>query len=244
MRVVLRGPEAESIRDEVRRHANLEIVTENPDAVICYGGDGTLLTAELEWPSIPKVPIKHSQRGIRCIAHPVAEVIARLAEGKLIPAEYMRLECVLRSEHAKEPAKTLVAMNEFSVHMARINSAVRFKLWFGDEPYNAAREILGDGFVVSTPFGSTAYFNHITRGFFHSGIGIAFKSTTEHTNHVVVEEETRVRILITRGPAILAFDNSHEYFDIRTGDELSIRRHAKPAVILTWSEMTHPSDAF
>lgn len=244
MRVVLRGPEADSIRDDVLSHPNLEIVTENPDVVICYGGDGTLLTAELEWPTVPKIPIKHSKRGIRCIAHPASDVIARLAQNSLVATEYMRLECVLRSDRAAASPKTLVAMNEFSVHMARINSAVRFKLWFDDEAYNAGREILGDGFVVSTPFGSTAYFNHITRGFFQSGIGIAFKSTTEHTNHVVVEEDTVVRILITRGPAILAFDNSHTYFDIREGDELTIRKHALPAVLLTWNEMKYPLDAF
>lgn len=244
MRVVLRGLESSSLRDDVRAHPNLEIVSEAPDVVVCYGGDGTLLAAEHEWPMVPKVPIKHSQRGIRCIAHPAPDVLRRLAEGTLVRTEYMKLDCVLRSERAESKDRTLIAMNEFSVHMARINSAVRFKLWFDDEPFDASREILGDGFVVSTPFGSTAYFKHITRGFFHSGIGIAFKSTTEHTNHVVVEEDTMIRILITRGPAILAFDNSNEYFDIVQGDELTIRRHAQPAVLLTWDEMKYPSDAF
>ncbi len=242
MRVVLRGPDAQQIRKDIERYPNLEIVSESPEVVVCYGGDGTLLSAELEWPSVPKVPIKHSLRGNRCIAHPPDEVIARVADGSLVRTEYTKLRCSVAKNDGEDLA--LTAMNEFSVHMARINAAVRFRLWIDGEPYNSGREVLGDGFVVSTPFGSTAYFNHITRGFFHHGIGIAFKSTSEHTNHIVIEEEAVVRILIARGPAILAYDNSHDYFDLDQSDELTIRKHTEPAVLLTWSEMKYPSDAF
>ena len=244
MRVVLYGADVDQIRDQVNSHPDLHIVSDSPDVVVCYGGDGTLLAAELEWPSIPKAPIKHSLRGNRCIAHPAAAVLERLACGDLVRTEYMKLQCLLRANGESGAGRTLTAMNEFSVHMARINTAVRFKFWINDEPYNDEREILGDGFVVSTPFGSTAYFNHITRGFFHSGIGIAFKSTSEHTNHMVIGENAAIRILITRGPAILAYDNSGEYFDLRAGDELAICKHPKPAVLLTWSRMKYPSDAF
>jgi len=244
VRVMLFGGKVGEIRDQVRRHPGLEMVTESPDVIVCYGGDGTLLAAENLWPSIPKVPIKQSQHGNRCIPHPPDEVLARLANGELARTEYMKLQCGFRPGAASKSAHTLTAMNEFSVHLARINSAVRFKLWLDDEPYRVEHEILGDGFVVSTPFGSTAYFNHITRGFFRSGIGIAFKSTSEHTNHMVVGENVVVRILITRGPAILAHDNSGDFFDIEGGDELVISKHPLPAVLFTWSAMKYPSDAF
>jgi NAD+ kinase len=244
MRVMLFGGEVDEIRDEASRHPGLEMITESPDVIVCYGGDGTLLAAENRWPSIPKVPIKHSLRGNRCIAHAASEVLTRLERGELVRTEYIKLQCVFKPRAASDAPQMLTAMNEFSVHLARINSAVRFSLWVDDEPYNGGREILGDGFVVSTPFGSTAYFNHITRGLFRAGIGIAFKSTSEHTNHMVVGEDVVVRILITRGPAILAYDNSRDYFDIGEGDELTIRKHTLPAVLLTWSAMKYPSDAF
>jgi NAD+ kinase len=135
-------------------------------------------------------------------------------------------------------------MNEFNVHMGRINSAVRYRLWINDEPFHGGHEIIGDGLVISTPFGSTAYFNHITRGVFHLGIGIAFKAPVEQTSHIIVPEQAQFRVAFTRGPAVLAFDNSPDYFDLGKDDELIVRKSDQPATILTWQVMTHPSDEF
>lgn len=244
MRVVLFGPQSGDLAEMAARYSNIELVDEQPDIVVCYGGDGTLLAAEQRWPLVPKVPIRHSRRGNRCIARPPEEVLERLATGRLVRTEYLKLMGILRGPAHTRPGHDLRAMNEFSVHMARINSAVRFKIWIDDESYGPDREILGDGFVISTPFGSMAYFNHITRGFFRQGIGIAFKSTSEHTNHFIVPESAVVRILITRGPALLAQDNSLEYLNILEGDELVVKRQDQPAVILTWDAMRYPSDKF
>jgi NAD+ kinase len=244
MKVLLYGAEVDEIAPELVRYADLHIVSEAPDVVVCYGGDGTLLAAERMYPGVPKVPIRHSERGHRCIARPAQEVISRLAAGWLARTEYIKLECEVASAAKPGPPHQVTAMNEINVHMGRINSAVRFKMWIDDEPYSDGDEILGDGFVISTPFGSTAYFNHITRGFFHVGIGVAFKSTSEHTNHFVVPERNTIRILVTRGPAVLTYDNSSEYLDLYQDDELKVRRHTHPAVLLTWEAMKYPSDAF
>jgi len=244
MKIQLFGADAGELRTEIGKHPSFTLVEENPDVIICYGGDGTLLSAERTWPGVPKAPIRNSRRGNRCMAHPHAEVIARLAAGTLARTEYLKIACAVRHTDRAEPAFRLTAMNEINVHMGRINSAVRFLLWLDDEPFHNGREILGDGLVVSTPFGSTAYFCHITRGVFHAGIGVAFQNTAEHVNHVVVPENVRVRVVITRGPATLAYDNSSEYFPIREGHELVLCKHAEPAVILTWQPMTHPSDEF
>jgi NAD+ kinase len=135
-------------------------------------------------------------------------------------------------------------MNEFNVHMGNINSAVRLKVWIDDEAFADGDEIIGDGVVVSTPFGSTAYFNQITRGIFYSGFGIAFKNTTELTSHLVVPDRVTIRVLITRGPAMLAYDNCPDYIKLDEGDMLAMVKHATPATILTWQPMSHPTDAF
>ena len=244
MNVLLFGAESADIRPELEKYDNLMLVHENPEVVVCYGGDGTLLAAEHEWPGVPKVPIRNSHRGKRMMGFPVADIIKRLHEDSLIRSEYMKLECSLNRAERKIPPHLIVALNEVNVHMARVNSAVRFRMWINDEPYMSGLEVLGDGFVISTPFGSTAYFNHITRGFFHQGLGVAFKSTSEHTNHVVVPELSRVRILITRGPAVLTYDNSSEYIDLYEGDELNVCRHPHSAVLLTWDALKYPSHAF
>jgi len=244
LRVALFGQQAQVLAACFAPYPNLEVVEDAPDLIVCYGGDGTLLAAELLWPNLPKVPVLNSRRGHRCIPHPPDQVIAGLAKGTLLENTYLKIECALHHHQNGGRDRLLVALNEFNVHMGRINSAVRFQLWFNDIPYAGAEEILGDGFLISTPFGSTAYFAQITRGVFNTGLGIAFKSTTQHISHVVLPEDTVVRALITRGPAILGFDSSTDYYDLDAGDEMIIRRHAVGAKIWTCEPVLRLDEPF
>ena len=250
MKILLYGADSKDIIDQVEKCSELTLVDNEPDVVVCYGGDGTLLSAELKWPGIPKVPIRNSRRGHRCIPHAPDDVIARLAQEELVKTEYIKLECAMYHHDHPEAVCFLSAMNEVNVHMAHINSAVRYKIWINDEMYTPLdrnsddHEIIGDGFVISTPFGSTAYFNHITRGVFRVGLGIAFKYTAEQANHLIVPDDSTVRVMITRGPAVLAFDNLPSYFNIQENDEIVVRKHSKPAILLTYQKMKYPSDRF
>lgn len=242
-RVLLFGGDAEVLRPEVEQYASLRVVAAEPEVVICYGGDGTLLAAELQYPGLPKVPILNSRRGHRCIPHLPHEVIAGLAEGRLIANNYTKLECVVARQGAPQE-KPLTALNEFSVHMGRINSAVRFRLFINDQPYEDGFEILGDGFLVCTPFGSTAYFCQITHGIFTTGIGIAFKATTEHVNHLVLPSSVVLRAEITRGPAVLAYDSAQDYHTLEEGDAITVRKHPQGATILTCGPVKRLDEPF
>ncbi|MCH8985813.1 MAG: NAD(+)/NADH kinase [Acidobacteria bacterium] len=238
--VTLFGAEADSLRSEFEPYDGLILVDDDPDIVVCYGGDGTLLSAEHRWPGIPKVPIRNSRRGKRMMGHPVNEVVQRLAEGALADTAFIKLRCAVAD--GGSASTSFSALNEVNVQLARSNAAVRFKIWIDDIPFEHGIEFIGDGFVVSTPFGSTAYYKQITRGVFYSGLGIAFKSTSELVNHVVVPETASVRIRITRGPAVLAYDNCEDFASLDTGAELLITRDESAATILTWETMTRPSD--
>lgn len=242
MKVLLFGAEADKLAPHVDQLDPLEIVADKPDVVICYGGDGTLLAAERAYPGIPKAPIRNSRKGLRCIPHPPEKVLKRLADGALHKNTYLKLSCEIRFHSGRAPLRTSAAMNEVNVHVGRVNTSARFKLWFNDEPYENGFEIIGDGFIVSTPFGSTAYFKQITRGVFHTGIGVALIHPNDHVNHIVLPESVYVRATITRGPAVLAEDNSDQFVNLVEGDEVHIRRHTEPATILTWAASTHISD--
>jgi NAD+ kinase len=233
MKVSLFGAEAEKLKSLIDETDGLERVKKNPDVIVCFGGDGTLLTAELQWPNVPKVPIRNSRRGIRCIAEPPEDVIKQLAAGTLVRTEQLKLTCTIRHQQEDNPRQTLLAINEFSVHMARGNSALRFKMTVDGKAMGEAsdNELIGDGFVISTPFGSTAYFNQITRGVFWSGIGVAFMYTPESTNHLIVPEDAEIVAEITRGPATLSHDNSSNYVNLQEGDRLTISRHSEPAIL-------------
>jgi NAD+ kinase len=243
-RVALYGAQAHLLEAEFARHPNLHLVEGNPDVVVCYGGDGTLLSAEMRWPGLPKVPILNSRRGHRCIPHPPREVIAGLAEGRLVANVYTKLSSMVYRDGNAITQEPLLALNEINVHMGRVNSAVRFQLWINDEPYEEGLEVLGDGLVVCTPFGSTAYFSKITHGIFSKGIGIAFKATTEPVNHLVLPGSVVVRVQITRGPAVLAVDSSHDYIDLDEGDEIVTRKHPHGATILTCGPVRRLDEPF
>jgi len=233
MNIVLYGHDSEKLRPLIERHAGLCVVEKNPDTVVCFGGDGTLLAAERLWPGKPKVPLRNSRRGARCIPNPPEEVIAKLAQGRLVPHGHLKLACDVTFSAHHTPHR-LVALNEVSGHMGRVTSSLRYRVWFDGQPYGSApdHEIIGDGFVVCSPFGSTAYFNQITRGVFWQGIGVAFKYTNEHTTHVIVPEGTVVRVQITRGPAVIAHDSAPDILDADAGDTLTIRRAEEQAVLL------------
>lgn len=236
MNVLLYGREADKVRSLVTAQPALRIVEHDPEVVVTFGGDGTLLAAERLWPGVPKVPIRNSRRGVRCIDEPPEQVIDALARGLLVRREYLKISCdVTFAAHRREPER-IFAINEFGVHMGRVNSSVRFRIWFDGRPYEVGQdgEIIGDGLVVCTPFGSTAYFNQITRGEFWEGIGVAFMYTNQHTNHIIVPEKTELRAVITRGPAVLAHDSAPDYIDLSEGDSLSIRRaHDRATLLLT-----------
>jgi NAD+ kinase len=245
MKTLLFGAKASTLETELAKHPSLSLVTENPDVVISYGGDGTLLTAERLYPGVPKVPIRNSRRGNRTLHHPPGEVMERLARGELVPMEFIKLQGTLYRDGATEPVVKLIAMNEFNVHMAHVNTAVRFRVEIDHEPYADGREFVGDGVLVSTPFGSTAYFNHVTRGLFFRGLGVAFNHVAEHTTHLVLPEECTVRIELTRGPALLAYDSAPEYYELAEGDVIVAGKAPVPATILTWGVSSrHPSQSF
>ncbi|HPU97000.1 MAG TPA: hypothetical protein PLO53_03485 [Candidatus Hydrogenedentes bacterium] len=241
LRVALFGADAAALAPLVASRSELALADRDPDAVICYGGDGTLLGAELRWPGRPKVPILNSRVGNRCIAAPPEEVIAALAEGRLQRHRYDKLECEVHRQDAPdgEHEFSLACLNEINVHMGHINSAVRFRMWVNGEPFDGGVELVGDGFVACTAFGSTAYFNAITRCVFTQGIGVAFKATAHQISHMVLPDTVVIRFRITRGPAMLAFDSSPEYFALNAGDDLVVHRHAQSAEILSLGPMRH-----
>lgn len=231
MNVILYGHDSEKLRPLIEKQG-LRVVATDPDVVVCFGGDGTLLAAERLWPGVPKVPLRNSRRGARCIPNPPAEVIEQLAKGRLVRHGNLKLACDVEFVDRHSP-HNIVALNEVSGHMGRVTSSLRYRVWFNGQPYGSEdHELIGDGFVVCSPFGSTAYFNQITRGTFWQGIGVAFKYTSEHTTHIIVPEDTIVRVQITRGPAVIAHDSAPEILDADAGDSLTIRRAGEQAILL------------
>lgn len=222
MRVLLYTRFADEVLSEIERFG-FELVTDKPEVVIAYGGDGTLLGAERAWPSVPKLHIRRGGSWEKCPRHETDAVLGRLRNGRISTSRLLKLEGSARG-------RTVVGLNDVTLHHARVSSAVRYRVLIDGKPYSG--EIIGDGLVVATPFGSRAYYRSITHSIFKVGIGLAFNNSTELVNHLVLAEESRVEIEITRGPALLVSDNNPEHIPLDQGDRAVVSRHLHPAVIL------------
>lgn len=234
-RVKIYGRNSGEIADMVTR-LGLEIDEDRPDVVVSYGGDGTLLGAEREWPGVPKVALRDSRRCRTC-SHESNEMILRhLAEGCLKRSQFIKLQ-------AQSHGETLTCLNDVMINKAQVNSGVRCRVWIDDEAYGDD-EIVGDGLVVATPFGSAAYYCSITHSTLRVGIGLAFNNTIEPINHLVLAEESVVRVVVTRGPALMLGDNDPHQVPLTEGDEVIVRRADHDAVVLAYDRMRYPADQF
>jgi len=221
-RVLVMGENAEAILPLVRERG-LEPVREDPEVVLTWGGDGLLLRSEAAWPGVPKLPLRNSRHGIKCQPHEVPEALDLLLQGRLVASHHFKVRAEVRGQ-------VKIGLNEITVHNARPTSALRFRVSVDAKP--SPNELVGDGLVVATPFGSTAYYRTITRGSFREGLGLAFNNSIEPVDHMVLPETVVIRVQITRGPGLVTADNQPDPIPVDDGDEIVIRRDKGQAVIL------------
>ncbi|MDX9979654.1 MAG: hypothetical protein RBU25_06335 [Lentisphaeria bacterium] len=223
IRAVLCGRHLDDLRNLLRDFPIVE-VDQQPDVVIAHGGDGSLLGAERDWPGIPKCPLRDRRMNPKCPAHPDERVLNLLVRGELKESRVGKL--VARMADGRQ----LVALNDLSMSKGIVTSSVRYRLWLDDELYKG--QIVGDGLVVATPFGSTGYFRNITQSLFRVGIGLAFNNCSDQVNHVIVDRRTVIRTKVLRGPAVLVADNDPVRLDLDEGDEVTIVQGEQETVIL------------
>ncbi len=221
-RIAIRGRNLDDLRPLLNRYP-VELVDADPELVISYGGDGALLGAEREFPGVPKCPLRDSRSTPKCARHREELVLQELFAGKL---EKTRLAKVGASFEGRTRA---VGLNDIVINRLIISSAVRYRIWLDESLY--AHQIVGDGLVVSTPFGSTGYYRSITHSLFRLGIGLAFNNSTEPVNHLVLDDSCRIRVQILRGPAVLLADNDPHETSLQKNDVVEITKTDECALV-------------
>lgn len=229
-RVLVLGHDRGSLLPWVEE-CGLEVVDDRPDVVITWGGDGLLLGSERDWPGVPKLPLRNSRHGNKCEPHEIREALRHLQSGNLRVTRHTKVR-------AEVDGQERVGLNDVLIHNSRPTSTVRYNVWIDGVPFGDD-EIVGDGVVVATPFGSTAYYRSITRSVFRGGLGLAFNNSTEPIDHLVLPEEARIRVRITRGPALVTADNNPFSLPLEEGDEVLIERHSEEAILLGLGVQEH-----
>ena len=224
MKVLLTGRDLYKIETALKGLEGIDLVTDSPDLVVTHGGDGALLGAEREFPGIPKLPVRDTSNAPLCEKHAdFLKLFEDFRGGKLEKTELIKLTGFTPD------GKQLSGINDVFIHNVDRVGALRYRVLINNIPYG--HEIIGDGVGVSTIHGSTAYYRSITNSIFKIGIGLAFNNSTEVTSHQVLPEETKIKVKIIRGPAILVADNGPENIKLKEGDTVEIRKIEDKAVI-------------
>jgi NAD+ kinase len=193
------------------------IVDRNPDFILIYGGDGTILYSERIYPQALKLIIKKGSSCRRCdySIEQLPEILKKIREGQTEIQYEMKLEADYKQHK-------LVGLNEIQIHTKLPTSAVRFALTVNGKSYD---NLIGDGAVIATPFGSTGYYQSTGGRQFTEGIGISFNNLhNKRLSSLVVSDESIIEIRINRGPALLIADNNQNFLELEKDDCCSIKK--------------------
>ncbi|MFZ7138381.1 MAG: hypothetical protein ACOWW1_08190 [archaeon] len=213
---------------EILTAEGFEVVDKNPDFVVCYGGDGTVLFGEREYPEVPKLILKTSRvcRPYDYDPDKFRDYLKRIKAGDYQIYSEMKVETTAKG-------KKLVGLNEIQIHLKLPIYAVRFLFSVNGKQYD---ELIGDGVIVSTPFGATGYYKATGGKFFEQGIGISFNNLhNKKEPSIVVPVDSVIGLTVTRGPAWLLADNNEDFIELDAGDSVEIQKSKSMANFIYFS---------
>lgn len=221
--VVSRNPAYELKNLLIQR--GFTVVDGTPDFIISYGGDGTVLLSERMYPGVPKLVVKKTRICRKCdyTLPQLQRILPKIRSGEYLLHREMKLE-------AEFKGKKLIGLNEIQLHNKLPMYAIRFSLSLnGDE----LGELIGDGAIIATPFGSTGYYKATGGKPFEKGMGIAFNNLhNKPLESIVVPENSIIKIAVTRGPAWILADNSEEFMELEKMDVCVIRKAEDAASLI------------
>lgn len=199
----------------------IEIDPQNPDFVITYGGDGTVLYSEQAYPGVPKIPVLRHREYLQAKYYPkdkLPEVLKSVMKGKYSLDEKTKVEAFTN-------VRKLVALNEVQVRTKTPYKMLRFTV---KTPSKSFDELMGDGIMVSTPYGSTAYYSNLGHKPFRDGLRLAFNNCNVRPSPVKLEDGI-IQAKVHRGPGVVIADNNPHLIELKQDDVVTIRKSRETA---------------
>jgi NAD+ kinase len=223
---------ARSKPDETVAFADLPV---GADLAIVVGGDGTLIScARLMAPhGVPLVGVNLGRLGFLTDiqADRIGPSIDSILSGEYTTESRMLLEGAVMRAGKKEFAT--VAMNDIVVSRGAQGSMIEFSVNVDGEFVYALR---GDGLIVATPTGTTAYALSAGGPILHPALSaLALVPISPHTmsnRPVAIRSESKVEIMLIKGEDARANFDVQSHMALEHGDIVTVCAAAKPAILL------------
>jgi NAD+ kinase len=203
---------------EILAMFDIDIDSNKPDFVVAHGGDGTILRAERKYPGVPKITIRASQGGFKCnyTEQDLEDVLIKIDNGTYKIKEEIKLETTFQG-------KKYLSLNEVQIHNSSPIRAIRFSIYMDSLPL--FKDIVGDGAVITTPFGSSGYFSSIGGEKFSRGIGIGLNNPFNVKSKPIIVDsgfDIKLYMEIIRDDGLLLFDNDENIITVKGGDKIQV----------------------
>ena len=199
------------------------------DLVLSFGGDGTVLAALSFFPQCPVLAVNFGNVGFLTAGdrEELTEMLQSVLDGKYIISERSVLECV-------HPQGTDYAVNEIVVRGATRLITVELSI---NEQH--IRRVRGDGVIVGTATGSTAYLlaagSPIVMPELRCMIIAGLNEYDFRSKHLVVTSDSQIRLEIsphTHEKEIYLSADGKEKVPLEIGDEVIIRESERQAKLI------------
>lgn len=222
--------EAETAGDLGVRGADYETIGKNADLAVVIGGDGTMLAAarSLVGRRIPLTGVNQGRLGFMTdIGHDDMQAgIGAILDGRFTMEERALLDAEILRD-GKAILRT-VALNEAVVGKGSQGRLIEFELSIDGE---FVYKLRGDGVIVATPTGSTAYALSAQGPILHPAVpALALVPLNPHTlsaRPVSVSDRSVIEIVLARALDARAHFDGFALADMAEGDRLVLRRSAE-----------------
>jgi NAD kinase len=179
--------------------------------------DGSLVRSERLYPGIPKVALRGSPTSKTHFYEKslLDTIIKKIKQKNYTIKQYTKLT-------AKHKTTTLEALNEIQLHNKNPTTAIRFNIYINNRLTH--KNIIGDGALAATPFGSTAYYYSTGGEPFDKGIGLSFNNPHQRIRNSVIPEDSTITIELLRGDALIIHDNNPKILPMKPKDKITIKK--------------------
>ena len=217
-----------------------DIMCKNVDMLVTIGGDGTLISAvrrSFEY-HIPVMGVHAGKLGFLADTNfsDLEAFVAKIAEGEYSLDKRAMLEARITTA---EGVKKVVAFNDIVITRPSISKMIHLETYVDDRSFNT---YYGDGVIISTPTGSTAY--NLSAGgpvLFPQTNVFALTPICPHslTQRPVVLPAHFVIQIKTPDKSALAIIDGQDMYEFGEGDTLEIQLAAESAQLVHSKEFNY-----